>query len=297
MDRRDIEVSIAGTTCRAWHFAPAARAAAPCVVMGHGFGATRDGGLERYAQRFVEEGLHALVFDYRHFGASDGEPRQLLSIKRQLADWSAMLATARTLPGVDPARVVAWGTSFGGGHALVAGVRDGGVAAIVAQCPMMDGRAAFRRALSSTGVGNVIRMIGHGIRDLVGALLGAKAHCLPVAAPPGRLGFMTTPDALPGYEAIFPHGFRNEVTARTSLSIASYRPVTLARRLHCPLLLLVCDNDDVAPARAAVVVAEIGAERVEMHRFPIGHFDIYQGADFARALEVMVAFLRRHLVA
>jgi hypothetical protein len=40
-----------------------------------------------FAQRFAAAGYYALVFDYRHFGDSDGEPRRLLDIKRQLQDW------------------------------------------------------------------------------------------------------------------------------------------------------------------------------------------------------------------
>jgi fermentation-respiration switch protein FrsA (DUF1100 family) len=47
----------------------------PCVVMGHGFSGTRDMGLAPYAERFARAGMAVLVFDYRHFGASDGQPR------------------------------------------------------------------------------------------------------------------------------------------------------------------------------------------------------------------------------
>ena len=43
-----------------------------------------------------------LCFDYRCFGNSDGEPRQWISVPRQLQDWEAAIAHARSLPGVDP---------------------------------------------------------------------------------------------------------------------------------------------------------------------------------------------------
>jgi uncharacterized protein len=54
----------------------------PCVVLAHGFAGTVDSGLLPYAERFAAAGLDALAFDYRHFGASEGEPRQLWSIPR-----------------------------------------------------------------------------------------------------------------------------------------------------------------------------------------------------------------------
>ena len=56
----------------------------PCVVMAHGFGATRDASLAPYAERFAAAGMHVLLFDYRHFGTSEGQPRQLVSVRRQL---------------------------------------------------------------------------------------------------------------------------------------------------------------------------------------------------------------------
>src|SRR5512139_822290 len=111
--RADVVFDSHGTPCRAWHYVPDGAAAAhPCVVMAHGFGGTRDASLEPYALRFAAAGMHVLLFDYRHFGASDGEPRQLLSVKRQLQDYAAAVAFARSLPGVDAARVAVWGTSF-----------------------------------------------------------------------------------------------------------------------------------------------------------------------------------------
>jgi len=48
----------------------------PCVVMGHGFGATRDAGLMPFAERFAAAGADVLLFDYRGYGTSDGTPRQ-----------------------------------------------------------------------------------------------------------------------------------------------------------------------------------------------------------------------------
>jgi uncharacterized protein len=90
----------------------------PCVVLGHGLGGTVDSGLLPFAERFAAAGIDALAFDYRYFGASDGEPRQLLSVPRQLEDYAAAIAYARSLEGVDPQRIVLWGSSYSGGHVV-----------------------------------------------------------------------------------------------------------------------------------------------------------------------------------
>jgi fermentation-respiration switch protein FrsA (DUF1100 family) len=64
-----------------------------CVVMAHGFSAVREQRLDVTAQRFADRGLGVLLFDYRSFGASGGEPRQVLDIQAQLADWRTAIAT------------------------------------------------------------------------------------------------------------------------------------------------------------------------------------------------------------
>src|SRR5438132_263538 len=86
--RRDVAFTSSGDDCRAWLFMPDAERP-PLVILGHGVGATREYGLEPYAQRFADAGIAALVFTYRHFGDSGGQPRQLLDIGRQLEDVAA----------------------------------------------------------------------------------------------------------------------------------------------------------------------------------------------------------------
>jgi len=77
----------------------------PVVVLAHGWTGVREQRLDAYAERFAAAGLAALAFDYRHFGASTGQPRQLLDIKRQLADWAAAVAFVRTRSELDAGRV------------------------------------------------------------------------------------------------------------------------------------------------------------------------------------------------
>ena len=98
-ERRDVEFRSDGVTCRAWAYAPGegVRRPAPCIVMAHGLGGTRDAALEPYAERFAEAGFHVLLFDYRYLGASDGEPRQHIDPWRQVGDYRDAITFASTL--------------------------------------------------------------------------------------------------------------------------------------------------------------------------------------------------------
>lgn len=76
--RMDISFEVGGSIIKAWLYLPVdVSGSVPCIVMNHGFGGTRDWILENYAMRFQDAGMAILTLDYRHFGESEGEPRQL----------------------------------------------------------------------------------------------------------------------------------------------------------------------------------------------------------------------------
>ena len=125
--RHDIAFESGGTRCAAWHYSAATDdlrgpAGRPCVVMAHGFGGTRDAGMEPFAEAFADAGLDVLLFDYRGFGASAGVPRQAISYRRQRADYHAAIAAARQRRR-RPRTHRRGGTSYSGGH--VVAVADG----------------------------------------------------------------------------------------------------------------------------------------------------------------------------
>ena len=187
--RLDVAFPSSGDECRAWLFLPKAERP-PLVILGHGLGGTREDGLEPFARRFAEAGIAALVFTYRHFGDSGGATPPALDIEHQLGDWAAALAYARTLDGIDTERIALWGSSFGGGHVIEAAARDGGVAAVVSQCPFTDGLAAVRAANPrSLARGSVL-----ALRDELTRVRRQAAGADP-ARRPARIGGA---DDLPG---------------------------------------------------------------------------------------------------
>ncbi|HEV3048195.1 MAG TPA: alpha/beta hydrolase [Solirubrobacteraceae bacterium] len=295
-----IEFQSAGVACRGIHLEGSGEAFArdgrrPCVVLAHGFAGTVDSGLVPFAERFAAAGLDALAFDYRHFGASDGEPRQLLSVKRQLEDYAAAIARARSLEGVDPARVVLWGYSFAGGHVVAAAVADGRIAAVISQLPFMDGLANTLMLARQAGPGQLARLTLAGLRDRLAALRGAPPVTVPAVGAPGTLAMMSTPDAEPGMRAIAGPSWRNEVAARIGLTLGTYRPGAQTERLPCPILVQIADRDAIVPGKAAEDAAFRATGRAEVRTYPIGHFDVCDGEPFERAVADQLHFLRRHL--
>jgi dienelactone hydrolase len=298
-ERSDVAFDSAGLRCAAWLYRPIAAAvqgsvaSTPCVVMAHGWTGVREQRLDAYAERFAAAGLAVLVFDYRHFGESEGEPRELMSIRRQLEDWAAAIAYARALPGIDAERIALWGTSFSGGHVLAMAQRDHRVAAVVAQTPFIDGA----KLLAFIGPRRALMLTREGLRDGLRALMRRPPHMIDAVGPPGSVAAMTSPDAEPGFRALDPEAstWRNRGTARVLLFVGNYRPGTKVGRISCPVLYCVADDDAVTPAKPALDAAE-RTPRAEVKRYPIGHFDIYVGAGFERAIADQVEFFVRTLL-
>ena len=295
--RRDVEFSSGGVTCRAWAYAPAGRAqrSTACVVMGHGLGGTREASLEPFAERFAQAGFHVLLFDYCYLGASDGEPRQLISIPRQLDDWAAAIAYARSMAGVDPARIALWGCSLSAGHVLVAAARDGRIAAISAQCPMFDGAASGRLFVKTAGLGAGLRLTLTALADALRGALGKPPRYVPLVAPPGQLAAMASHDAYTGCIAIMPPHWRNEIAARLFLAMPFYRPVRHAAKVACPALIIACEKDTVASTHAAAEAAASMGDKARLIELPIGHFDVYLGEWFECSSREQVAFFEEAL--
>ncbi|WP_218568274.1 alpha/beta hydrolase [Pseudomonas sp. Larv2_ips] len=83
-----------GDEIEAWVYLPGGTGPHPVVVMAHGIGAIKACGLAPFAERFREEGFVAIAFDYRNFGGSDGQPREVLSVPRQREDYTTVIGWA-----------------------------------------------------------------------------------------------------------------------------------------------------------------------------------------------------------
>jgi pimeloyl-ACP methyl ester carboxylesterase len=297
-ERTDVSFASGDAACAAWLYRPpppppaATVTASACVVLAHGWTGVREQRLDAYAERFADAGLTALLFDYRHFGASGGEPRSLLDIRRQLEDWRAAVAFAREQTGVDGGRLALWGSSFSGGHVIETAARDPRIAAVVAQVPFVDGFANLLRL----GPAHALRLTLEGVRDQAGALAGASPRMIRSVGPPGSVAVMNSPDAEPGFLALNPDGldWPNEAAARVALRVGAYRPIRRASQVRCPILFALADADVITPPDIAERAAA-RAPRSEVRHYPGGHFGPYVGELFERVVRDQTEFLLRTL--
>jgi uncharacterized protein len=295
-EREKVQFISAGTTCVAWHY-PGTNGA--CVIMAAGAAVTKEPGTDAFARRFHDAGYTVLAFDYRRFGESGGSPRQVVRIREQLADWDAAIAYAAGLPGVDPGRIAIWGFSMAGGHVLRVAAGHPALAAAIAQTPLVDGQAAASAAFRHATVSSLLRLTGRGILDGLGALIGRPPLLVPSAGRPGEVAMLTTPDAMDGTDALDPDrrhtdDWDQNVAARITLRVGFYRPIQAASRVRCPLLVVVCEQDQSVLAEPGARASQ-RAPRGELVRLPGSHYAPFLAAHEA-AVEAELDFLQRHLI-
>jgi uncharacterized protein len=172
LSRTAVQIPTAsGDAIEAWVYLPKGRGPHPAVVMAHGIGGIKAGGLSPFAERFREEGFAAIAFD-RNFGGSGGRPREVLSVPRQGADDSTVIGWAVGQAYIDLRQIIVWGTSFAGTHVLELAVSDTRLAAAIAQAPLTDGLAAAMMSPPKIG----IRLFGLALLDQLGFPGWSSAH-------------------------------------------------------------------------------------------------------------------------
>ncbi len=238
-----------------------------------------------------------LLFDYRNFGASTGEPRQLAWPPRHRDDYRAAVAFARGLEGVDPDRIVLWGTSWSGGHVVYVAADDPQIAAVVSQNPDLDGLRTLREVARYANWAQLLRVHLEALKDAARIVRRQPPHMIPIVAKPGKVAAMASPDSDAGYHAIAGLSWRNEILARCAFAEWTNRASTRMDDLQCPILVQIADRDQVSPPLAARAAAWRAKGRVELREYPCAHFEIYLGEWRERAIADQLHFLKRHLSA
>jgi uncharacterized protein len=292
--RLDLRFPCGETECAGWLYLPSGVSRPPVVVMAHGFAGTRDAVLPFFAERFEREGIAAFVFDYRHFGASGGAPRQVVNPWLQLDDWKAAIAFVRAQESVDGTRVALWGTSLGGGLAVVTAASDTTIKAVVAQAPQIDSAAEGKATFP--GYWWVTRLLFTAWGDLLVSAFGGDAWLIAAVAPSDGFGMITDDRALAAVRSLSQPGalYRNEVAARSIFTFDDYNPSVQGAAIKAPLLLSASRTDRFVPFTAPQAFAK-AHPNATIAEIDGDHFEIYSPPRSQRAADLAAHFLKQHL--
>jgi dienelactone hydrolase len=278
-------------TCAATLMLPDGIQKPPVIVMAHGFANVRVARLPAFAERFVEAGYAAFLFDYRTFGDSEGEPRHWVHPGRQLEDWKSAVAHVRSLDEVDGDRVVAWGTSYSGGLVLKLGATDRSLAAIISHIPHTSGIATALKVPPMTA----IKSTAAGLYDAAIGIFG-RTHYSPITAEPGELGAIVADGAPEAYEEMLPSDatWENKVLSRSMLQVPLFNPRSVSRKIVLPVLMVLARNDGVVPTSAARRTARKIPD-CTVRLLDADHFQPYMGEPFEESVAIQIEFLQKRV--
>ncbi len=297
--RENVTFTSEGMSCAGWLYVPDELdgGRAPAVVMAHGFSAVKEMYLANFAEKFVEAGLVVLVFDYRYFGDSEGEPRGRLIPSEQREDYRNAISWISQRPEVDPERIGVWGSSYSGGHVLHLGAFDRRIKAVVAQVPLVDGWANATR-LMRPDVFDEFQKVLAG--DRAARYAGEVGASVPVVAPEGEPSALPTPESYEWFTSTaetIAHNWRNQVSLESMEAFLEYSPAASIHRISpTPLLMVVAGNDTLTPTDLAIAAYERALEPKSLVITSGKHFDAYTEPGLSEAAPPAVEWFRRHLI-
>jgi fermentation-respiration switch protein FrsA (DUF1100 family) len=244
----------------------------PVIVEGSGWASLHSHpNTEQYHRGFVAAGFAMLVFDYRGFGESEGEPGWIRP-QDQIEDILCAVTYAESRDDLDPARIGIFGMGgTGGGNAIYAAAMDDRIKCVAAMTVVADGPRwlhEMRReyewvAFLERVAANRRRRVLENVDEIVD-----PREELMVASPERRADRIRAPlDAKAG--ARFHFG--------SAEALWHYRPLDVVHRIAPRALLLTAiENDVVTPEWHAVALYErAGSPKKLIRQTGVKHYESY----------------------
>ena len=294
--RKDITFTSKGLHCSGWLFVPEGQQGqkAPTIVMGHGFTGVKEMGLADFAERFATAGFATLVFDYRYFGESEGEPRSQLFPLEQVEDFRNAVTWVSDQPEVDPQRIGLWGTSYGGGVVTYVATFDKRIKAVVAQVPSTVS-PENRRAMNPERWDSVGEFL---LRDRIERYRTGAVNYMKVVAPEGEQCVLPGQEIYEEFMALAPpeSTWRNQITLESLEKIREFDPVSLIHLMAPTALLLIpAEKDGLLPIDAVKAAYQKAQEPKDIIVLSIKHFDIYREPWLSKAADAAIDWFKKYL--
>jgi alpha-beta hydrolase superfamily lysophospholipase len=273
MSERDVEIGTPGATLRGKLFLPEGRGPFAAVILQAGLGGPADA-VYPMAQPFVGAGLATLIYDHRFTGISDGTPRQLFDPWQQCRDLRHVITWLGLQPEVDKSRIGLWGISIGGANAMFVTAMDKRVKATVSLIPPVSGWSA--RKLQPADV--LADLDAEIPEDRERQFLGGEAMTIRLHGrrTPKDPVMFSDEEGLEFVEKMLKASptFKNAITLSTLDYLFEMEVRAYAERIDQPLLMVLADQDTVAPVEEARAMYDRVPEPKEKIEYEGQHYEI-----------------------
>ena len=209
----------------------------PAIIGCSGYQGLKNIHNELFARSLVPTGNACLAFDYRGFGASEGERGRLVP-QEQVEDVISAVSFLQSIPEIDSSRIGLVGWALGGGVAIAAAAADDRIGAVAAVNAVGDGWRTTRCLHTEESWSRLITAIAD---DRLERVRRGRSKLVP------PFEVLPLDDVTTRYvdaELYKAPGFGSQVTLEAADYLLRFHPDRLAERISPRPVLLVHGADN-----------------------------------------------------
>lgn len=298
MEKREVTFISQGATCAGWLYIPdGVKTGAPAIVTANALTAVKEITLPGYAERFAAAGFVTLVFDYRYWGASGGEPRNQIVTYDQQQDIRNAITWLAEQPEVDATRIGGWGLSLGGGHMLQLATFDRRLKAVVATATAVSNVKTFEMGFGRAGLQGFMAQIGQDRANRYKT--GAASTPMQAWGNPGDFCAFPQAEAFEFYtraKATVAPNYENIVTLGSVENFVEFNPDFAIHLASPTAVLFVHPEHDLVPIALVREVYERALEPKKLVTLDCRHSDVYDKDPWmTQSVEAAIGWFKQHL--
>jgi uncharacterized protein len=251
----------------------------------------------QYAERIAKDGYVTLALDHRHFGESEGEPRQHEDPAKKLEDFKNAINFISSLKGIDRERIGACGISMGGGYMLQLAAFDRRIKAVSIVASGLNLADTLLEMLGKEGFVNFLKEFNNARKRHYDT---GEVQYIPAVATDNKPAAMIgdEPFEYYGTSRAWSPGWVNRYTTESIENLMSYNAIPYARHVSpTPLLIVHGKNDKYCLPKFAQEVYDLADEPKEILWLDTSnHIDLYDNEKYVGpAISKIVEWFNKYL--
>lgn len=251
----------------------------------------------QYAERIAKDGYVTLALDHRHFGESEGEPRQHEDPAKKLEDFKNAISFISSLKGIDRERIGACGISMGGGYMLQLAAFDRRIKAVSIVASGLNLADTLLEMLGKEGFVNFLKEFNNARKRHYDT---GEVQYIPAVATDNKPAAMIggEPFEYYGTSRAWSPGWVNRYTTESIENLMSYNAIPYARHVSpTPLLIVHGKNDKYCLPKFAQEVYDLADEPKEILWLDTSnHIDLYDNEKYVGpAISKIVEWFNKYL--
>ena len=269
----------------------------PAILVAGAMSGVKEQVAGQYAERIAKDGYVTLVLDHRHFGESEGEPRQHEDPAKKLEDFKNAISFISSLKGIDRERIGACGISMGGGYMLQLAAFDRRIKSVSIVASGLNLADTLLEILGKEGFVNFLKEFNNARQRRYDT---GEVQYIPAVATDNKPAAMIgdEPFEYYGTSRAWSPGWVNRYTTESIENLMSYNAIPYARHVSpIPLLIIHGKNDKYCLPKFAQEVYDLADEPKEILWLDTSnHIDLYDNEKYVGpAISKIVEWFNKYL--